>query len=84
MSDDDSTIGKIEEKIGWLTADRKVEAKGKLRRLDADAEDGNDADADAEEGDGEVGARHATLDDAEQELRQDYGEHDPAVEADEE
>lgn len=70
MSADDDLVGKVEEKIGWLTADREVEAKGKLRRLDA----GTDDDGDAEEVDAEE-----VVEEAEDDLRQAYGEYDPAV-----
>ncbi len=31
----DSPVGWLKEKLGWLTADRGVEARGKLERLDA-------------------------------------------------
>jgi uncharacterized protein YjbJ (UPF0337 family) len=37
MSDDtgktDSLKGKVQEAVGWLTADREAEAKGKVERL---------------------------------------------------
>lgn len=67
MADDgDDLKGKIQEKVGWLTGDREAEAKGKLRRLD----DGDEA---ADDDDGQA------VDEAERDLRQTYGEHDPAV-----
>ena len=34
----DSTKGKVEEAVGWLTADREAEAKGKVDRLAGDEE----------------------------------------------
>ncbi len=45
MSDDDTSrsdevIGKVQEKVGWLTADREAEARGKVRQeKDGDATD---------------------------------------------
>lgn len=49
MSDDtgkkDDVIGKVQEKVGWLTADREAEAKGKLRQ----ESDGDVTDEDAEQ-----------------------------------
>lgn len=68
--DGDDLIGKLEEKVGWLTADREAEAKGKLRRLGGD--DADDAD-DAEESEPEA------ADTAQKDLRGTYGEYDPAV-----
>jgi uncharacterized protein YjbJ (UPF0337 family) len=35
----DDLIGKVQEKVGWLTADREAEAKGKLKQADGDASD---------------------------------------------
>jgi len=43
MNDDtgkkDDLIGKVQEKVGWLTADREAEAKGKLKQADGDPAD---------------------------------------------
>ena len=43
MSDEtgktDDLIGKVQEKVGWLTADREAEAKGKLKQADGDPSD---------------------------------------------
>lgn len=64
--DGDSTLGKVQQAVGWLTGDREAEAKGKLRRVEGE---GGDAGADPDE----------VVADAEQELRQTYGEHDPSV-----
>jgi uncharacterized protein YjbJ (UPF0337 family) len=65
MSDDtgkkDELIGKVQEKVGWLTADREAEAKGKLKQSEGDT---SDPDA---------------VEEAEQDLREDYEEYDPAV-----
>lgn len=35
---DDSVKGKVQEAVGWLTADREAEAKGKVERLAGDEE----------------------------------------------
>lgn len=69
MSDDtgtDSTKGKVEEAVGWLTADREAEAKGKVERLSGGEElsDGEQAEL---------------VDQAEQDVRRRNGEHDPSV-----
>ena len=69
-SDGDSVIGKVEEKIGWLTGDREVEAKGKLKRLDA---------ADGEEADGDDEAAADAVAEAEKDNRANYGEYDASV-----
>ncbi|HEX7132706.1 MAG TPA: hypothetical protein VF228_09025 [Iamia sp.] len=43
MSDDTGKthglIGKVREKVGWLTADREAEAKGKVEQTDDDVSD---------------------------------------------
>lgn len=65
-SNDDSVTGKVQEAVGWLTGDREAEAKGKLKRLDADGE-GTDEDA------------AAAVDQAEKDLREERGEYDPDV-----
>jgi uncharacterized protein YjbJ (UPF0337 family) len=43
MSDDTGKthglIGRIREKVGWLTADREAEAKGKVEQTDDDVSD---------------------------------------------
>lgn len=76
MSQEDSTepspvkqaIGKVEEKLGWATADRRVEAKGKLAQLE---EPDGDADPDEEE---------AVLDEADLHVRADHGDLAPEAE----
>lgn len=68
--DNDSLVGKVQEKVGWLTGDREAEAKGKLARLDDGSGDESDDDA------AEAVAQ------AEKDLRQDYEEYDPAVDDD--
>ncbi|MGN6694988.1 MAG: hypothetical protein ACTHN0_12510 [Aquihabitans sp.] len=76
MSDDDDTkpgpikqaVGKAEEALGWATADRRVEAKGKLDQL-------SDGDADADPADGE-----AVLDEADLHVRSDHGDLAPEAE----
>lgn len=65
----DDLIGKIQEKTGWLTADREAEAEGKMRRLKA-RQGGEDASDDEAE---------AVAEEAEQDLRESYGEYDPDV-----
>lgn len=74
--DDDgkgSLGGKIKEKLGWLTADRQLEAEGKLQQSDAaglGAEtDGDDDDTAAE-----------AADRAELEVRSGYDELHPDAE----
>ncbi|CAN5513090.1 hypothetical protein BH24ACT4_BH24ACT4_26180 [soil metagenome] len=67
---DDDFVGKLEEKVGWLTGDREAEAKGKLRRLDPDHGDHEDESDDAK-------AQPAR--EAEKDVRADYGEYDPDV-----
>lgn len=69
MANDDDLIGKVKEKVGWLTGDREAEAKGKLRRLEATD--------DAEDGDGDQAVD--TVKEAEKDVRSDYGEYDPDV-----
>jgi len=58
-------VGKVQEKLGWLTADRREEAKGKLRQA---GEDG--AEAEADEAD-------EVVNEAERDVRRDYGELKP-------
>ncbi len=65
--DGDDLVGKVQEKLGWLTADREAEAKGKLRRLDDGTGDGSDEEA------------AAAVEQAERDVRQEYDEYDPAV-----
>ncbi len=74
---DDDLIGKIKEKTGWLTADREVEAEGKLRRLRA-AIGSEDDEADADDATGDADAAEVA-EEAEHDLRQAYGEYDPEV-----
>lgn len=76
MSNDDDTepstmrkaAGKVEEALGWATADRRVEAKGKLAQLE-------DADPDADASDEE-----AVLDEADLHVRSDHGDLAPEAE----
>ena len=35
----DGLVGKVQEKVGWLTADREAEAKGKARQQGGEAGD---------------------------------------------
>lgn len=76
MSDDDDTkpgtikqaAGKVTEALGWATADRRVEAKGKLDQLEEP-----DADADPAE-------QEAVLDEADLHVRADHGDLAPGAE----
>ena len=61
--------GKVEEALGWATADRKVEARGKLRQLD------DDGDADTSEREEE-----AVLEEADLHVRSDHGDLAPEAE----
>lgn len=60
-------IGRIKESLGWLTADRRTEAEGRLQQLD----DGSGPDDEA--------AADDAVEQAERDVRRDYGEYDPAV-----
>lgn len=70
----DDLVGKVEEKVGWLTGDRDAEARGKLRRLDPERghhdDEPDEAEAEAAE------AAEA----AQRDVRaEQYGEYDPDV-----
>lgn len=56
-------VGKVEEALGWATADRRVEAKGKLDQLEEPDPDATDAEADhvLDEADRHVRANHGDL-----------------------
>lgn len=60
-------IGRLKEAVGWLTGDRRTEAEGRLDQID----DGTGPDDEA--------ARSDIVDRAERDVRQGYGEYDPAV-----
>ncbi len=70
--DEPSTIkqvaGKVTEKLGWATADRRVEAKGKLEQLE-------EPDTDADEAEAED-----VLDEADLHVRADHGDLAPEAE----
>lgn len=68
--DKDSLVGKVEEKVGWLTGDREAEAKGKLRRLDPEHGEHEDESDEAE---------GSAAKEAEKDVRAGYGEYDPDV-----
>ncbi len=75
MSSDEDTpstikqaVGKVEEKLGWATADRRVEAKGKLAQLEEP-----DPDADPAE-------EEEVLDEADLHVRSDHGDLAPEAE----
>lgn len=71
--DGDDLIGKVEEKVGWLTGDREAEAKGKLRRLAPEESDESDESEQADEPDADA------ADTAQKDVRATYGEYDPGV-----
>jgi len=71
---DQGGIGaKITEKLGWLTADRQMEAEGRLKQADGAGLTGK-ADADDEQAAAEAADR------AELEVRRDYDELHPDAE----
>ena len=59
-------VGQIREKLGWLTADRKEEARGRLEQADAAGIKGGDESSAAE-----------AVEKAELELRDEYGDLAP-------
>lgn len=61
-------VGKVEEKLGWATADRRVEAKGQLDQLEEP-----DPSADADEAD-------EVLDEAELHVRANHDDLAPQAE----
>lgn len=61
-------LGKVEEKLGWATADRRVEAKGKIAQLEEP-----DPDADPAE-------EEQVLDEADLHVRSDHGDLAPEAE----
>lgn len=63
----EKAAGKVEEALGWATADRRAEAKGKLAQLPSDP----DASSDDEE---------AVLDEADLHVRADHGDLAPHAE----
>jgi uncharacterized protein YjbJ (UPF0337 family) len=70
--DDPSTLeqakGKVTEKLGWATADRRMEAEGKLEQLSSSDEDVDDAEAEE------------ALDQADLHVRADHGDLAPEAE----
>lgn len=56
-------VGKVEEALGWATADRRVEAKGQLDQLDEPDPDASEEEADhvLDEADRHVRANHGDL-----------------------
>ncbi|WCO65239.1 CsbD family protein [Iamia majanohamensis] len=67
----DDLVGKVEEKVGWLTGDREAEAKGKLRRLDPDHGHHEDESEEAEAEAADAAQRAVRA--------EEYGEYDPDV-----
>ncbi|WP_426574590.1 universal stress protein [Aquihabitans sp. McL0605] len=65
-------LGWAEEALGWATADRRVEAHGELRRLDA-------AGPDATARTGATDDAGRVLDEAEQRVRRDHGDLAPGT-----
>ncbi|WP_421118686.1 hypothetical protein ACE2AJ_15150 [Aquihabitans daechungensis] len=72
QDDEPSTIkqavGKVTEKLGWATADRRMEAEGKLEQLEVPDPDADDAEAED------------VLDDADLHVRADHGDLAPQAE----
>ena len=58
-------IGKAKEVVGWATGDREVEAKGRVEQEVADPDRL------------EVAVDEETLAGEQEEVRREYGEHDP-------
>jgi hypothetical protein len=67
---------RIRTALGWATADRREEARGKLQELDADDPSGGASASDARRDD-------AILDEAELHVRGDHGDLAPQAEPDE-
>lgn len=70
-------MGKVNEKLGWLTADRTKEAQGRLQQ--ADAAGGNRHDG----GEDEDSSAADAVDKAERQVRAEYGDLAPGVADDE-
>ena len=68
-------IGRIREKLGWLTADRAAEARGRLEEADA-------AGLSAKDGATDDWAAAQAVDRAELELRDEYGDLAPGAKPD--
>jgi hypothetical protein len=71
-------VGRIREKLGWLTADRMEEARGRLAQADAA---GVPSSSDAAPRDQDDSAAEA-VDRAELEVREDYGDLAPEARPD--
>lgn len=58
-----TAVGKVEEALGWATADRRVEAKGKLDQLEEPDPASSEREADhvLDEADRHVRANHGDL-----------------------
>jgi uncharacterized protein YjbJ (UPF0337 family) len=65
-------VGKVREKLGWLTADREEEAKGRLIQADAEGVGSDGGDEATEE----------AVEQAELEVRDEYGELAPEARPD--
>lgn len=78
MSSSSKLFGRVRSALGWATADRREEAKGKLQELDADAP-GTQAGATDERSSEAVAG--ATVDQAELDVRGDHGDLAPSTEA---
>ena len=71
-------VGRIREKVGWLTADRMEEARGRLAQADAA---GVPSKSDAVRRDQDDAAAEA-VDRAELEVREEYGDLAPEARPD--
>jgi hypothetical protein len=62
-----NAVGRVREALGWATADRREEARGKLEQLDDDPAPSRQDGADV-------------LDEAELDVRSDHGDLAPSAE----
>jgi hypothetical protein len=74
-------IGRVRAALGWATADRREEAKGRLEQLDAEPETSTPEGAPAQQPDGTGGVDdEQVLDEAELAVRGDHGDLTPSAE----
>ncbi|MBV9952455.1 MAG: hypothetical protein JO291_10925 [Acidimicrobiia bacterium] len=65
-------IGQVREKLGWLTADRKEEARGRLEQAEASG-------IKPDEAKGDDRSVEQAVDQAELDMRDEYGDLAPGV-----
>ena len=68
-------MAKVRRALGWLTADRREEARGELEEMDAAGVDGSERSGTDRRD------PHGALDDAELQVRADHGDLAPQAEA---